>query len=229
VQRALIDRPSRVLHRSVCGACGYTAATTDPSAPMSDSIRFLAFAGSLRTGSFNRKLIVTLAQGAREAGAEVSLIDLREYPLPVYDGDVEAAGMPENVRALQQLMREHDGLLISTPEYNGSMPALVKNTLDWISRPMLDGHSGTALFRGKVAGICSASPGPLGGIRSLIVLRDALAKLGLWVAPTQYALVRADTAFDAEGGLIDTRQTASVKAVGADAARAARAFAAPAR
>lgn len=191
---------------------------------MSEPIRLLAFAGSLRTGSFNRKLIRTLEAGARAAGAEVTHLELREYLLPVYDGDIEAAGMPEVVRRLQQLMREHDGLLISTPEYNGSMPALVKNTLDWISRPMLDGKSGTALFRGKVAGICSASPGALGGIRSLIVLRDALAKLGLWVAPSQVALGNADSAFDANDEVLDAKRREAVMAVGAEATRAARAL-----
>lgn len=191
---------------------------------MSDPVRLLAFAGSLRSASLNRKLIRVLGVAAREAGAEVTLADLREFALPVYDGDIEAAGMPEAVRRLQALMREHDGVLVSTPEYNGSMPALVKNTLDWISRPLEDGRSGTTLFRGKVAGLCSASPGPLGGIRSLIVLRDALAKLGLWVAPTQFALARADAAFDAEGSLLDPKQLASVKAVAADAVRGARAF-----
>jgi chromate reductase len=191
---------------------------------MSEPIRLLAFAGSLRTGSFNRKLIRTLEAGARAAGAEVTHLELREYLLPVYDGDIEAAGMPEAVRRLQQLMRQHDGLLISTPEYNGSMPALVKNTLDWISRPMLDGKSGTALFRGKVAGICSASPGALGGIRSLIVLRDALAKLGLWVAPSQVALGNADSAFDANDEVLDAKRREAVMAVGAEATRAARAL-----
>lgn len=191
---------------------------------MSDPVRLLAFAGSLRSASLNRKLIRVLGVAAREAGAEVTLADLREFALPVYDGDIEAAGMPEAVRRLQALMREHDGVLVSTPEYNGSMPALVKNTLDWISRPLEDGRSGTTLFRGKVAGLCSASPGPLGGLRSLIVLRDALAKLGLWVAPTQFALARADAAFDAEGSLLDPKQLASVKAVAADAVRGARAF-----
>ena len=188
------------------------------------SIRLLAFPGSLRAGSFNRKLIRTLAAGARDAGAEVTLLELRDYPLPVYDGDIEAAGMPDTVRRLQQLMRQHDGLLISTPEYNGSMPALVKNTLDWISRPMEDGRMGTALFRGKVAGICSASPGALGGLRSLLVLRDALAKLGLWVAPSQVAVPNADSAFDANGELIDARRRDAVMAVGAEVARAAAAL-----
>ncbi len=193
---------------------------------MTADVRLLAFAGSLRRESFNRRLIRTLARGAGEAGAAVMLIDLRDYLLPVYDGDLEAEGMPDAVRELQTLMAAHDGLLIATPEYNGSMPALVKNTLDWISRPLPDGRSGTALFRGKVAGICSASPGALGGIRSLIVLRDALAKLGLWVAPSQVAVGRADGAFDDAGEMTDARQRSAVMAVGAEVVAAAAAFAA---
>ncbi|MCI1710244.1 MAG: NAD(P)H-dependent oxidoreductase [Chiayiivirga sp.] len=196
---------------------------------MSEPIRLLAFAGSLRAGSLNRKLIRTLEAGASAAGAEVTHLELRDCPLPIYDGDIEAAGMPETVRRLQQMMRDHDGLLISTPEYNGSMPALVKNTLDWISRPMLDGRSGTALFRGKVAGICSASPGMLGGIRSLIVLRDALAKLGLWVAPSQVALGNADSAFDANDELLDAKRREAVQAVARETVRAAQALLRPER
>lgn len=183
--------------------------------------RLLAFAGSLRRESFNRRLIPVLAEGARAAGAEVSLIDLRDYPLPVYDGDIEAAGMPENVYRLQDLLAEHDGLLISTPEYNGSMPALVKNTLDWISRPTEAGPSGTTLFRGKVAGIVSASPGPLGGLRSLLVLRDALAKLGLVVVPQQVAVGQAGERLPETGMLADERLRAGVHGVGAAVAELA--------
>lgn len=179
------------------------------------SPRLLAFAGSLRSASFNRRLIPILADGARAAGAVVTLIDLRDYALPIYDGDIEAAGMPAAVLALQQLLGEHDGLLISTPEYNGSMPALVKNTLDWISRPMADGRSGTLLFKGKVAGIVSASPGPLGGLRSLLVLRDALSKFGLLVVPEQVAVGTAAERLPNTGVLTDERMKASVLAVGA--------------
>jgi len=181
--------------------------------------RLLAFAGSLREASFNRRLIPVLAEGARVAGARVSLIELRDYPLPVYDGDIEAVGMPDNVRLLQQLLREHDGLLISTPEYNGSMPALVKNTLDWISRPMEDGKSGTALFTDKVAGIVSASPGAAGGLRSLLVLRDALAKLGLIVVPQQVAVGLAAERLPERGVLADDRLRAGVHGVGAAVVR----------
>ncbi|MBB1059797.1 NADPH-dependent FMN reductase [Marilutibacter spongiae] len=184
--------------------------------------RLLAFAGSLREASYNRRLIPVLAAGAEAAGATVTLVELRDFPLPVYDGDIEAAGMPGNVRRLQALLGEHDGLLVSTPEYNGSMPALVKNTLDWISRPMEDGRPGTALFAGKVAGIVSASPGPLGGLRSLLVLRDALAKLGLLVVPQQVAVGQAAERLPARGVLEDARLRESVHAVGAAVAAWAR-------
>ncbi|GAB3336902.1 NADPH-dependent FMN reductase [Marilutibacter aestuarii] len=184
--------------------------------------RLLAFAGSLREASFNRRLIPVLAEGAEAAGATVTLVELRDFPLPVYDGDIEAAGMPGNVRRLQALLGEHDGLLVSTPEYNGSMPALVKNTLDWISRPLEDGRSGTTLFAGKVAGIVSASPGPLGGLRSLLVLRDALAKLGLLVVPQQVAVGLAADRLPARGVLEDARMRESVHAVGAAVAAWAR-------
>lgn len=185
--------------------------------------RLLAFAGSLRDGSYNRRLVHVLADGARAAGADVTLIELRDHPLPLYDGDIEAAGMPDGVRVLQQLLREHDGLLVSTPEYNGSMPALVKNTLDWISRPMADGRSGTTLFTDKVAGIVSASPGPAGGLRSLIVLRDALAKLGLVVVPQQVAVGLAAERLPETGVLVDERLRAGVHGVGAAVVKLARA------
>lgn len=187
------------------------------------SPRLLAFAGSLRQASYNRRLVPVLAEGARLAGARVELIDLRDFPLPVYDGDLEAAGMPGEVRALQALMDGHDGLLVSTPEYNGSIPALVKNTLDWISRPTAAGTPGTALFRGKPAGIVSASPGALGGLRSLLVLRDALAKLGMLVVPEQAAVGNAAERLPEGGGLADERSRAAVHAVGASVAALAAA------
>ena len=185
-----------------------------PNAP-----RLLAFAGSLRSGSFNRRLIPVLVEGARAAGAQVTLIELRDYALPIYDGDIEAEGLPENARRLQALMAEHDGLLISTPEYNGSMPALVKNTLDWISRPLEDKRSGTTLFADKVAGIVSASPGALGGLRSLLILRDALAKLGLIVVPQQVAISQANEKLHDYGQLSDERAREAVHRVGAAVVR----------
>ncbi|MCC5856402.1 MAG: NAD(P)H-dependent oxidoreductase [Idiomarina sp.] len=180
---------------------------------MSSPLKVLAFAGSLRKASFNRKLLAVAAQAAQEEGAEVRLIDLNSYALPIYNGDIEDAGMPENVRKLQDLMREHDALMIVSPEYNGSLTAAVKNTLDWISRPQADGSSGGALFKGKRAVILSASPGAAGGLRGLIVLRDALAKLGLWVAPSQFALGQANEAFSDNGQLKDSKTLERVKGV----------------
>lgn len=185
--------------------------------------QLLAFAGSLRAASFNRRLIPVLADGGRAAGATVTLIELRDFPLPVYDGDIEADGMPDNVRALQDMLAAHDGLLISTPEYNGSIPALLKNTLDWISRPLPDGRSGTTLFADKAAGIVSASPGPLGGLRALLVLRDALSKLGLIVVPQQVAVGQAADKLPDTGVLTDERLRGAVHGVGAAVARLATA------
>src|SRR5579862_7573987 len=111
--------------------------------------RILAFAGSLRKESFNKKLIQIAVQGARRAGAEVTCIDLKDYPLPVYDGDLEAAsGLPENAVKLKKLFGGNDGLMISAPEYNSSITAVLKNVIDWVSRP-LPGEGGLASFTGK--------------------------------------------------------------------------------
>lgn len=185
----------------------------------------LAFAGSLREDSLNRKLLEVLAAAAEAAGAKVTRIDLRDYALPIYDGDIEAAGMPASVRDLQALLAKHDGLLIASPEYNGGVPALLKNTLDWISRPQADGSPGLALYRGKVVGICSASPGGLGGMRGLIALRDLLAKLGLWVAPSQLALSAASEAFAEDGGLIEEGPRRSMVRLAEEVVRATAALA----
>ncbi|MCH8493253.1 MAG: NAD(P)H-dependent oxidoreductase [Idiomarina sp.] len=171
----------------------------------SETKKILVFAGSLRSASLNRKLAANVAQLAQQQGAQVTLLDLNEYPLPIYNGDIEDEGMPENVHKLQALFAEHDAIIISTPEYNGAVPALVKNTLDWISRKQANGDSGIKVLQGKVAGIVAASPGALGGLRALLALRDQLAKLSLWVAPTQFALGKASEAFDSQDELKDNQ------------------------
>ena len=103
------------------------------------NVKILAFAGSTRTESFNKKLVKIAVEGARAAGAEVTLIDLRDFPMPLYDGDLEAAsGLPENAKKVKQLMISHHGFLISAPEYNSSITAVLKNTFDWVSRPETD-------------------------------------------------------------------------------------------
>jgi NAD(P)H-dependent FMN reductase len=196
------------------------------------AIRLLAMPGSARRDSWNRRVLAVLAQGAERAGAQVTLFEPREHPLPLYDGDLEASdGLPPAAARLQALFAEHDGLLLASPEYNGFFTPLVKNTLDWLSRPLPDGSGrpGTIHVRGKPAGIVSASPGALGGIRSLQHTRQYLSNLGFLVVPEQVGVPRADSAFAADGTLTDERLRRSVEAVGAAVATlAARLRAVPA-
>lgn len=176
----------------------------------------LAFAGSTRSGSFNKKLLHIAVECARAAGARVTVIDLRDLPMPFYDGDVEAAqGLPENARTLKQLMIDHDGLLLSCPEYNSSISAVLKNAIDWVSRPQ-PGEASAPAFRGKIAGLLAASPGNLGGVRGLFTVRQVLTVLGTIVLPTQFALARAREAFDENGLLKDPAQLAAVDKVVAE-------------
>lgn len=177
--------------------------------------KILAFAGSARKDSYNKKLIRIAAAGARAAGAEVTLVDLRDYPMPIYDGDLEEReGVPANALQFRKLMMTHQGLLISSPEYNSSISPLLKNTLDWLSRPV-HGEHGLAPFRNKVATLMAASPGNLGGLRGLVHVRAILGNLGVIVLPDQLAVSKAHEAFDADGALIDPQQHASVEALGA--------------
>lgn len=179
-------------------------------------LKLLAFAGSTRTDSFNKKLVRVAADCAREAGAEVTLIDLRDFPMPFYDGDLEAAeGLPQNARKLKELMIAHDGFLLSCPEYNSSISAVLKNTLDWISRAQPNEPPMPA-YRGKVAALLAASPGNLGGVRGLFAVRQILSVLGTIVLPTQFALARAREAFDEHGALKDAAQRKSVEAVSSE-------------
>ena len=122
---------------------------------------------------------------AREAGGEVTLIDLKDFPLPLFDQDLEAEqGMPENGTRLKKLFIDHDGLLIASPEYNSSFPAVLKNAIDWVSRPA-PGEPSLVAFRGKVATLMSASPGAQGGLRGLVHVRSILGNIGVIVLPDQ--------------------------------------------
>lgn len=182
--------------------------------------RILAFGGSLRRDSFNQKLAAVAAAGAREAGAEVTLIALRDFPLPVFDQDLEdAEGMPSAAKALKQLFREHDGLLIAAPEYNSSLTAALKNALDWVSRAESDDEPPLAAFTGKTAVLCAASPGALGGLRGLVHVRAILGNIGVTVLPDQVAVSKAHEAFAADGTLSDAKQAARVHQLGAQLAR----------
>ena len=176
--------------------------------------RILAFASSTRRESFNKKLVAIAAQGAREAGAEVTLIDLKDFPLPLFDQDLEAEqGMPENGKKLKKLFIDHDGLLIASPEYNSSLPAVLKNAMDWVSRPA-PGEPSLAAFRGKVATLMSASPGALGGLRGLVHVRSILGNLGVIVLPDQIALAKAHEAFQPDGSLVDPKRQAGALGLG---------------
>ena len=186
------------------------------------AVKILAFAGSLRKGSFNKKLIRIAVEGARSAGAEVTLIDLKEFPVPVYDGDDEAAkGLPDNAKKLKKLFLEHQALLISSPEYNSSIPGGLKNMIDWVSRAETKEEPPLACFDKKVAAIMSASPGGLGGLRALVPLRMMLENIRVMVLPGQVAVSKADQAFDEKGALKDTKQDAAVRALAVELVRIA--------
>lgn len=165
--------------------------------------RILCFAGSNRAGSFNFSLAGAMAKQLGLMELEVNLISLRDYPLPLFDQDEEAAsGLPENALKLAQLLASHDGVFIASPEYNASVTPLLKNTIDWISRVPAQGRHP---FRDPVYAIGGASPGALGGMRSLQHLRQILVTLGANVLPDQVSVGSAANAFDEKGDLKDER------------------------
>jgi NAD(P)H-dependent FMN reductase len=184
--------------------------------------RILAFAGSTRRDSWNKKLLRFAAEGARENGAQVTIIDLRDLPMPLYDGDLEAAeGLPPNAITLYELMKSHHGFLLSCPEYNSSITGVLKNTIDWVSRPR-PGEPPLAAFTGKVAGLLSASPGALGGLRGLVHVRDILENIGTHVIPAQVAVPKAHEAFAEDGSLRDEKLAAAVTRVATQLCEVAR-------
>ena len=181
---------------------------------MSVPPRILAFAGSLRQASYNKKLVRLAAEGAWAAGAEVTVADLRDYPMPVYDEDLEKAqGLPEMAMKWKQLLISHHGFLISAPEYNSSITAALKNAIDWASRPS-PGEPPLVAFRGKSASLMSASPGQLGGLRGLVTVRSILGNIGVLVLPDQLAIARAHEAFTADGSLKDAQQLEAIRGLG---------------
>ena len=176
-------------------------------------VKLLFFAGSARKDSMNKKLAKLAAAMASQAGAEVTLIDLADYEMPLYDGDLEATlGVPENALKLRQLFIEHAGFFIASPEYNSSLPPLLKNSLDWISRPHGENEPSLIAYRGKVAALGAVSPGGLGGIRGLVPLRMMLGNIGVTVVPSQVAIGFGGEAFDAKGELKDPSRAGILKA-----------------
>ncbi|MEP0880268.1 NAD(P)H-dependent oxidoreductase [Trichocoleus sp. ST-U3] len=177
--------------------------------------KILAFAGSTRTDSYNKKLVQVAANGARTAGAEVTYVDLRDLPMPLYDEDLEKSeGMPENARKFKQLMIEHQGLLIASPEYNSSITAVLKNAIDWASRSTALEEPPLVAFADKVAAIMSTSPGGLGGLRCLVHLRSILGNIRVIVLPDQIAVPRAFEIFNPDGTMKDPKQQESVEKLG---------------
>jgi len=185
---------------------------------MSTTPKILAFAGSTRKDSFNKKLVKIAAEGARATGAQVTYLDLRDIPMPLYDGDLETEqGIPENAKKFKAMLLAHDGLLISAPEYNSSISGVLKNAIDWASRPV-PGESPLACFAGKVVALMSASPGALGGLRGLIIVRSLLSNINVIVLPGQVAVPKAHEAFDTDGKLKDPKQQAGIETLGRDLA-----------
>lgn len=161
--------------------------------------KVLAFSGSLREHAFTKRVVKTAMQGAMNAGAHVDFIDLRDYPMPIYNGDLhEREGFDETALKFQKLLCEYNGFLIASPEYNASLPAALKNAIDWASRASDEFKMGE-VFKGKVAAIMTASPGAFGGIRCLAHMRSILSVLGVNVLPSEIAVAKVHEMFDGNG------------------------------
>jgi NAD(P)H-dependent FMN reductase len=182
---------------------------------MTRAARILAFSGSLRRDSFNQKLARIAADAARAAGATVTVLDLRDVPMPLFSEDLEQSeGLPAGARKLKELMLAHEGLLIASPEYNSSISAALKNAIDWASRAA-PGEPPLACFVDKVAGLMATSPGTLGGLRGLVTLRMILSNINVLVLPNQLTVPRAHEAFGDDGRLKDAKQQAAIEKLAA--------------
>jgi chromate reductase, NAD(P)H dehydrogenase (quinone) len=177
--------------------------------------RILVFAGSIRTGSFNASLAALAAKELALAGADVTHISLQDFPMPIYDGDMEAAsGPPENAIKLKRMMMTHAGVFIASPEYNASVTPLLKNTLDWISRVRDGKETPLAAYKNRVFALGGASNGAYGAMRSLLALRQVLEiGCGALVIPDQIAVSRAADAYDEMGSLKDERMAELLRVV----------------
>ena len=191
---------------------------------MSEATRLLFFTGSARSGSFNKKVAQLGARIAEANGIHSTFADLGDYPMPLYDGDIESSeGPPENAAKLKALFSLHTGVLISCPEYNASISPLLKNTLDWISRIRDEDEAPLEVYRTRVFALAGASPGGMGGLRGLYTVRHVLELgLGALVLPEQFAVPRAAGAFEENGHLKDVAAQERYKDLIEKLARAAR-------
>lgn len=164
--------------------------------------KILAFSGSSRKGSLNKKLLAIAVREGRALGAEITEIDLREFNLPIYDGDIEADGLPEAAIRLQAIFKQHNALLICTPEYNGGVAPLLKNAIDWASRPHA-GSPAVSAIMGKTVSILSAAIGILGGARQQAQLRVSFQVMRTILVPETVNIPLAQHAFDEDGALKD--------------------------
>jgi NAD(P)H-dependent FMN reductase len=179
-------------------------------------VKILAIAGSLREHSYNKRVLAIAAEGARNAGAEVTPLDLRDYPMPVYNNDEQlTSGFDANALRFQQILSEHHGLLIATPEYNGSIPGGLKNAIDWASRKS-ERFGMNEVFRGKVGAMITASPGSFGGIRCLAHLRGVLSIMGVNVLPSEIAVSFVGQKFEGDGSdMTDAKMKTLLEELGA--------------
>lgn len=182
-----------------------------------NDLKILVIAGSARRGALSVKLARAATAQLEASGAKATMLDLRELALPIYDGDLEAEqGVPASAATLRDALRSHDALLLVTPEYNGFPTPLVINAFDWLSRlqPQGDVPAGLAVTASKPVALLSSSPGPLGGLRSMNFLRQYLSMaFAMLVVPQQFALSRANEAFDEQGALKDDKARATVQGV----------------
>ncbi|HEX2579513.1 MAG TPA: NAD(P)H-dependent oxidoreductase [Rhabdochlamydiaceae bacterium] len=170
--------------------------------PLMAEVKVLAFAGSIRKDSYNKKLILLAAETARQQGAKVTVIDLSDYAMPFYNADLEAKqGLPVNAKKLRDLILQNDAIMIASPEYNASIPGLLKNAIDWTSHDEKGDYS-PGPYKGKKIAIMSASPGPAGGARALVHLRSILEAMGGTVIQAQVTVPEAYKAFDEKGKLV---------------------------
>ncbi len=173
--------------------------------------RVLVFPGSNRAGAYSGKVADAAALELAKLECDVTRISLIDYPLPIMDEDLQRLeGIPENAMKLGRLFAAHDGILIASPEYNGSIPPLLKNTIDWVSRISRDGDKALKPYAGKVAGLCSSSAGHFAGILALSHLRPVLVRLGVQVLSEQLSVPDAGTAFNADGSFKDERARANL-------------------
>lgn len=168
--------------------------------------KILVFAGSTRVGAYSGKVADCAQLELALQGSEVTRITLADYPLPLMSEDLEREdGIPDNAYKLARLFASHDALLICTPEYNGSLPPLLKNTIDWVSRISKDGGRPLKPYPGKVVGLCSSSNGHFAGIRCIIHLRAILSHIGMEVIAPQVSVPNGSEAFDENGAFREER------------------------